>query len=139
MNALLKEFEDIAVGDTAAFEHAVTQKDVLQFAQLSGDYNPLHMDEGYAARTEFNGTIVHGLFLGSLVSRLVGMELPGQKALLLEESLAFKKPARIDDALTVWGSVAHKSESTRILEIAVRVSRKDELLVQGIVRVRVLP
>ncbi len=139
MKAKLLAFEDIAVGSAASFERTVTQEDMLQFAKLSGDYNPLHMDADYAAGTEFKSTVVHGIFLGSLVSRLVGMELPGQKALLMQETLTFKKPAHVGDTLMVSGCVTHKSESTRILQLQVRILRDNEVLAEGEVSVRVLP
>jgi len=79
------------------------------------------------------------MFLGSLVSRFVGMEIPGEKALLLKETLEFKKPARIGDTLTIKGTVIHKSESLSLLELAMEIRNQKEVLVIGSVFVRVLP
>jgi acyl dehydratase len=134
-----KKFNDIKKGDMSVFEITIKENDVQKFAELSGDYNPLHVDEEYAKKTEFNGRVVHGMFLGSLVSRFVGMEIPGEKALLLKETLEFKKPARIGDTLTIKGTVIHKSESLSLLELAMEIRNQKEVLVIGSVFVRVLP
>src|SRR3989344_6555478 len=72
-------------------EHTITKEEVKKFAALSGDFNPIHTHDG----------VVHGMFLGALVSRLIGMELPGPGALMIKESLEFKKPARVGDTVTI--------------------------------------
>lgn len=138
MTAKEINFTDIQKGDSASFSVTITESDAEKFAEISGDYNPLHIDEAYAKGTEFGGRVVHGMFLGALVSRLVGMELPGKKALLLKETLEFKKPARIGDRITVKGSVAHKSEAFRLVELSVEIRTEKELLANGSVHVRVL-
>jgi acyl dehydratase len=138
MEAVDKNFNDIQLEDSASFERTVTSEDVRAFAEVSGDYNPLHMNEEYALKTEFRGRIVHGMFMGALVSRLIGMELPGKKALILKESLEFKKPTQIDDKLTVLGTVVSKSQATQILEIKIEISKEGELVVSGVVYVKVL-
>jgi acyl dehydratase len=139
MIAKNKKFEEIKNGESASFKKTITEKDLTLFAEVSGDFNPLHLNVEYANGTEFHGRIIHGMFLGALVSRFIGMELPGKKALLLKESLEFKKPAKVGDTLTIKGTVAHKSSATRILEILMEINTKKELLVSGTVFVRVLP
>ncbi len=139
MKSLDKEFGDIKVSDCASFERTISTEDMNAFAQLSGDYNPLHLEEDYAAKTELKGTVVYGMLLAALVSRLVGMDLPGKRALLLTESLEFKKPARVGDLIIVEGIVRHKSLSTRILELDISIKRSAELLAIGSVSVKVLP
>ena len=133
-----KNFSDIKIGDSASFEKIITADDLDKFADLSGDHNPLHMDEKYAARSEFKSRVVFGMLLGAWVSRLVGMDLPGKKALLLKEGLEFKKPAYIGDKILVKGTVTHKSEATRLLDLAIEISKDKELLSTGSVQVRVL-
>lgn len=133
-----KNFQQIKIGDTASFERLITAKDILGFAKLSGDKNPLHLDKKYAAKTKFKEPIVHGMFLGALVSRLIGMELPGRKALLVKESLEFKNPARVGDQVLVRGKVIHKSSALKLLEIAAEILKNKELLVTGSVYVQVL-
>ena len=87
-----RQLDSIRIGEEASFERIISNEDVQAFADISGDYNPLHMDDEYASTTEFGRRIVHGMFLGALVSRLIGMHLPGRRALLMEESIEFKNP-----------------------------------------------
>jgi acyl dehydratase len=131
-------FDQINIGDKASFEREITENDLNKFADVSGDYNPLHIDTDYAKKTKFNGKIVHGMFLGALVSRLVGMELPGKYALLVKESLEFKSPGGVGDTVIVNGYVMSKSKASRMIEIAVEIRRGAELLVKGSVHVILL-
>lgn len=96
----------IKVGDTAQMERAICEADVLKFAELSGDYNPVHLDEAYAKTTRFGGRIAHGLFCSSMVSALLGMELPGLGTIILSENMRFLYPAYIDDIITARVQVA---------------------------------
>lgn len=138
MNAQIKNFADIKVGDQASFSRLITTDDLLKFADLSGDYNPLHLDESYAAGTVFGGRVVYGFLLGALVSRLIGMELPGQKSLILKESLEFKQPARIGDELMVKGEIKHISQAAQLIELSITISRDEEVLVVGSAYVKIL-
>jgi len=138
MKAKIKSFAEINIGDKASFRRLVSEEDLTKFAELSGDYNPLHMDEEYATKTEFGVRVVHGFLLGAWVSRLVGMELPGANALLLKESLAFKKPVRIGDEILIAGEVVCKSQVGQLIELNITINRQQEILVSGSVFVKVL-
>lgn len=133
-----KNFNDLKIGETASFERQIIEKDLIRFAEISGDYNPLHLDKKYAQKTVFKDRIVYGMFLGALVSRLIGMELPGRKALLVKECLEFKKPARVGDKILLQGRIVHKSPALRLLEITVKIMKAKELLVSGTVFVKML-
>src|SRR3990167_3301720 len=109
MNTADRTFESIAIGENASLNHTITAEDVHAFAVVSGDHNQLHVDDAYAKATSFGQRVVHGMFLGALVSQLVGMHLPGKRALLMKESLEFKKPVHIGDTVTVSGTVLAKS------------------------------
>ena len=126
-----RTFEEISVGSTAEFERTFSERDVAAFAKLSGDNNPLHMDESYAKTTPFRGRVVHGMLVASLTSTLLGMHLPGRRCLYLGEKLSFKKPVFIEDRLTIQGEVIHKSVSMRTLTIAITIRRDDEVVVSG--------
>lgn len=138
MKAHTNKFKDIHVGDFASFKKTIDEKDLLKFASISGDYNPLHLDGSYALKTGFKKRIVHGMYLGALVSKLIGMKLPGKYALLIKESLEFKKPACIGDKLTISGEVVHKSQASRLLELSIAVNKSNEILACGSAHVRVL-
>jgi 3-hydroxybutyryl-CoA dehydratase len=89
--------EDIEVGRTAERTHVVTAGDIDAFAAVSGDYNPLHMDEAYAVQTPFKGRIAHGMLSGAYISAALAGELPGAGSVYLTQTLNFKRPVRIGD------------------------------------------
>ena len=129
---------DINIGDKSSFERTFTENDIQVFAGLSGDVNPLHVDERYAKTTIFKQRLVHGLLVGSLCSTLVGMYLPGKRCLYLKQKLSFKKPVFIRDTLNVFGWVVAKSEVTKILTIIIHIKRGKEIVLEGEAIVQVL-
>jgi len=78
---------------------------VYEFAKLSGDYNPLHMDENYSKSTKFNKRVCHGLLLTSFFSQLVGMHLPGKNALYLSQTVKFMSPCFIDEEICIESEI----------------------------------
>src|SRR5262245_22775488 len=89
--------EELAVGMTAEKTVTVTEQRIVQFAEASDDFNPLHMDEAFAAKTAYRGRIAHGLLSASFGSAVVGTILPGAGAIYLGQTLNFYKPVRIGD------------------------------------------
>lgn len=131
-------FENISVGDSTSFERVFTEEDVRIFAELTGDRNPLHTDEAYAATTRFGKPLVHGMLAGALCSTLVGMHLPGKRCLYLRQSLSFKQPVFTHDTLLVRGVVSKKVEATRMLSLAVSITSNGIEVIEGEARVQVL-
>src|SRR3989344_1661910 len=130
-----RTLSDITIGETADFERTISESDVSAFAHLSGDFNPLHVDSAYAQKTKFGRRLVHGMLLGSLCSRMVGMYVPGEKCLYLRQTLTFKKPVHIGDTVKVLGRVASKSVSTKIIEVEISMLRDGEEVVSGVATV----
>jgi len=89
--------EDLVVGMTAAYEHTVTERDVVSFADVSGDHNPVHLDEAYARSTRFKGRIVHGMLSASFLATAIASRLPGPGTIYLTQNLSFRAPVRIGD------------------------------------------
>ena len=131
-------FEDIVVGNSVSFERIFTEEDVRTFAMLSGDENPLHVDESYAAGTRFKRPLVHGMLAGILCSTLVGMHLPGKRCLYVRQTLSFRNPIFVGDTLLVKGVVSEKIESTRMLSLAISITCDGIEAVEGIATVQVL-
>ncbi len=98
--------EDLSVGQSAEQAHTVTEADIAAFAAVSGDENPLHMDEAYAATTAFKGRIAHGMLGASYISAILGNDLPGPGSVYLSQTLRFRRPIRIADLVTARVSVA---------------------------------
>ena len=85
-------FDQITIGLTKEFHVVITQSLVDDFAKMSGDFSPLHMNEEYAKSTKFQNKVVHGMLLASFLSRMIGMYLPGKHALYTSQSLEFHNP-----------------------------------------------
>ena len=103
-------FDQIDIGLTKEFDVIITQSLVDDFAKISGDYSPIHMNEEFAKLTKFGKKIVHGMLLASLLSRMVGMYLPGKYALYSSQTLEFHNPCFVGDKITVSSIVNDKSE-----------------------------
>ncbi|MSU44604.1 MaoC family dehydratase [Candidatus Nomurabacteria bacterium] len=95
------KFEDLSIGQFVEINKIVTLNDVERFAEVSGDYNPIHLDASYAAASQFKERIVHGVLIVAYVSALIGMELPGSGSLVMSLKCEFKRPIKLDDAVTI--------------------------------------
>lgn len=124
-----KTFEEISVGDHCLNKHTVTEQDITLFAITSGDRNPIHLDAEYAASTPFKTPIAHGMYTGALISSSLAMELPGPGTIYLGQSIAFHKPVRAGDELSIKLTVKDKHDSKPIVFITCEVSNQDGLLV----------
>lgn len=103
-------FEDMQIGDFVESHHVIAEDDIVAFAKVSGDFNPVHMDEDYARTTMFEGRIAHGALTASYISALLGNEMPGPGAIFTSLELKFKRPVRIGDHVIARAEVAEKSE-----------------------------
>ncbi len=132
-------FEAINVGDEAEFFHTITVDDLDVFAKLTGDNNPLHMDDKFAASTSMKKRSVHGMLTASFISTVIGTKLPGKGALWYEQSLRFLSPVRIGEKIRVWAKVKHKSLSQRVLTIETVVFKEPGTkVIEGEAKVKVL-
>lgn len=130
------KFDEIKIGLEYKFTEKITEKNLDVFANLSGDHNPLHMNENYAKNTQFKRRVSHGMLLASFFSKLVGMYLPGKNALYFSQTLNFQNPCFIDDMITVSGQVLDKSDSTKIITIKTSIyNQTGACLVDGIAKV----
>ena len=129
-------FEEITIGQKIKFNKKITEDMVNSFAKLSGDFNPLHMDENFASLTNFGKRVCHGLLLASLFSKLVGMHLPGKNSLYFSQSLNFLNPCFIDDEIIVEGIILDKSSATKIVTMSTKIFRTDgKCLIDGEARI----
>jgi acyl dehydratase len=126
-----KSFAELKQGDAVRWRHEVTPEEVDSFARLSGDVNPLHLDDGFGQQRGFRGRVVHGALVNSYISRILGTELPGPGCLWLSQSTRFTRPVYVADPIEVVVRVVHKSESLRtlVLETTVHNLRGETLLV----------
>ena len=99
MTVAITYFEDLEVGQEASLSNTVTEDVINAFADVSGDRNPVHLDEAYAATTMFKGRIAHGMLSAAYISAVFGMKLPGPGAIYISQTLAFKAPVKIGDTV----------------------------------------
>jgi acyl dehydratase len=134
-----KSFAELKQGDTVRWRHAVTAEEVDSFARLSGDVNPLHLDDAFGRQHGFRGRVVHGALVSAFISRVIGTELPGPGSLWLSQTTRFAQPVYIADPIEVVVRVVHKSESLRtlVLETTI-VNARGETVMDGEAKVRAL-
>lgn len=126
------EFDQIRIGDNVELTHQLTKADVETFAALTGDYNPLHLDEYFARKTQFRRPVVHGMLSASFISTMIGMLLPGSGSLWTAQTLEFLSPAYVGDTLRVMARVKQKSPATRLLVLEVTITNQHgQKLVSG--------
>ncbi|MDE2578142.1 MAG: MaoC family dehydratase [Hyphomicrobiales bacterium] len=106
-------FEDLTLGQRETLMKAVMDDDVIAFADLSGDRNPVHLSDHFARKTRFGERIVHGLYTASLISTVIGMYLPGPGAVYISQTLNFRGPVKIGDVINVVVEVAELIEQGR--------------------------
>ncbi len=133
LKILNRSFEEIKVGTESSFEVTVSGEEVIRFASLSGDYNPLHVSMMENGDISANGRhISHGMLLASYFSRLVGMYLPGRKALYLSQESRFIKPVTIGDRILIKGTITAKSDASRVITLKTEIyNQAKELVVDG--------
>jgi acyl dehydratase len=121
-----------AIGDSATRSLTLTSDHVRTFAELTGDYNPLHFDEGFAAQTKFGRLVVQGGLTTGLLHALVAMDLPGPGTVFLSQNWKFTAPVFIDDTITAEAKVLSVHASKPVTQLEIRVTRQDgEVVLEG--------
>lgn len=123
--------EDISSGMTAVYEKTITDADVVLFAGVSGDTNPLHLNEAFASQTRFKGRIVHGMLTTSLWSTLVGTRLPGPGCAYMSQETKFIKPVRVGETVTARITVAEIEPEKQRVHLDGECRVNEELVAHG--------
>lgn len=122
-------WEDLAIGLKHEFEAIFTEEMAREFATISGDVNPLHVDREYALSNGFPGPVLFGMLTSSLYSKLVGVYLPGKYALLQGIDIDFNSPCFVGERLHVQGEIIFLSEAYKRLEVKASIRKEDRKLV----------
>jgi len=122
----------IKIGDTASVTKTITQDDIENFADLSGDHNPIHLDKDYAAQTRFGSRIAHGLLTSSLISAVIGNKLPGLGSIYLGQTLQFVAPVFPGDTIVARATVTSVREDKPIVELeTICTNQHDKVVITG--------
>ena len=123
--------EDLEVGMAAEFERTVTGDDIDVFADISGDTNPVHLNEDYAATTVFKSRIAHGMLTASFISTILGTKLPGPGSIYLSQSLRFKAPVKPGDKVVTRATVTNLDGDRRRATLSCECSVEDRVVLDG--------
>jgi 3-hydroxybutyryl-CoA dehydratase len=124
-------FEDLRLGQTAAYARTVTEADIVLFAGISGDTNPVHINEEFASGTMFSGRIAHGMLTASLISTVIGTRLPGPGAIYVSQTLRFKAPVRIGDTVTARATITDLLPEKRRATIQTVALVRNKVVLEG--------
>ncbi|MDR3495857.1 MAG: MaoC family dehydratase [Ancalomicrobiaceae bacterium] len=124
-------FEDLTVGMRESLMKTVLDSDVVGFAQISGDANPIHLCDVYASKTRFGQRIAHGLYTASLISAILGTRLPGPGAVYLSQTLNFRAPVKIGDVVAVAVEVVELTERGRRCRLHCEVLVDGQVVLDG--------
>jgi len=131
---------DLKIGDKFSKDRKVTDELVRKFAEVSGDYNPLHLDEEFAKTTRFGRRIAHGMLSGAFISAVLGFEFRERKIVYLSQTMKFVAPVFIDDTVTATGTVIRIREDKGIVVLeTICTNQNNEILVKGEAVVMILP
>jgi 3-hydroxybutyryl-CoA dehydratase len=128
-----KSIHELKVGDSAEISKTITETDINDFARLTGDFNPVHLDQAYAEKTIFKGRIAHGLLSVGLLSNVLGNILPGHGTIYLSQEVKFLAPVRIGDAITAKVEVMELiPEKNRVKFRTTCINQEGKIVVEGI-------
>ena len=123
--------EDVTVGMTSIYAKTVTDADVVMFAGISGDTNPVHLDASFADLTAFKGRIAHGMLSASFISTVLGTRLPGPGCIYLSQTLRFRAPVKAGDTVTARVTVREVNQETKRVILDTVCSVGDVVVIDG--------
>ena len=124
-------FEDLSLGMSESYTRTIKDADIQQFAEMSGDTNPAHLDEEFAATTRFEKRIAHGMLSASFISTLVGTKLPGPGCLYMSQTLKFRAPVYISDEVTATVSITDLNERRGYVTFSTTCTVGDTDVIRG--------
>jgi 3-hydroxybutyryl-CoA dehydratase len=129
--SVTRYFEDMAVGQTARLTRTVTAADIVAFADVTGDHNPLHLDAEFAAKSVFKERIAHGMLSASLIAAVFGESLPGPGAIYLSQTFKFRAPVKIGDAVTAQVEITGTVPEKRLVMFKTQCLVGDKVVIDG--------
>ena len=125
-------YEDIKVGDEASLTRTITEVHIVNYAGLTGDMNPVHVDAEHAAQSIFGERIAHGMLVAGLISAVLGTQLPGPNSIYLGQDLSFTAPVKIVDTVRVTVTVTEKRDDKRIIKLrTTATNQRREMVIDG--------
>jgi 3-hydroxybutyryl-CoA dehydratase len=127
-----RRYEDIKIGEKASFIKTVTEADVVAFAGITGDFNPVHINAEYAKKSFFKERIAHGILTAGFISAALGTQLPGPNSIYLKQDLSFTAPVKLGDTVTATVEVTAKRDDKKLITLSTVVTnQRGEVVVKG--------
>ena len=123
--------EDLKVGMSAMFGKTITEADIMAFAGVSGDTNPIHLHDGFARTTRFGQRIAHGMLSGSFISTVIGTKLPGPGAIYVSQTMNFMAPVLIGETITATATISAIDEKRRRVTLKTQCLNGDKVVIDG--------
>lgn len=128
----MKTINQIQIGDEAFQTKVITERDLELFGEVTNDLNPVHFDEKYASQTMFQKRIAHGMLVGSLFSKIFGMDLPGEGSIYISQTLRFRRPVYLNDEIKAVVTVTDRNiEKNRVYFDCVAYNQNNEKVIVG--------
>ncbi len=124
-------FEDLEVGMTEVFAKTVTEADIVSFSGISGDTNPVHINEEFASKTMFKGRIAHGILSASFISTVIGTKLPGPGCIYVSQALRFKAPVKAGDTVNATCEITNLIPEKKFIELKTQCLVDGKVVIDG--------
>lgn len=127
----MAKIDDLEIGQSASYERTVSEEDIVRYAEVSGDDNPVHLDEEFASKTLFKGRIAHGMLGAGFISTVVGTRLPGYGSIYVSQSLRFRAPVRIGDTVVTTATVKSIDKERKRVTMETVCAIGDKIVIDG--------
>ena len=124
-------FEDLEVGQSDEYSRTISESDILVFAGVSGDTNPVHLNHEFASETMFEGCIAHGLLTASYISTVIGTKMPGPGCIYVGQTLKFKGPVKAGDTVIARATIMEKIDAKKFVKIQTQCLVGDKVVLDG--------
>ncbi len=125
-------YDEIKIGDDASLSRTITEAHIVNYAGITGDMNPIHVDAEYAKQSMFGERVAHGMLVAGLISAVLGTQLPGPNCIYLGQDLKFTAPVKIGDTVKVVVTVTEKRDDKRIIKLQTTASnQRGEVVIDG--------
>jgi len=126
---LAYSIDKLQIGDSAEFSKTVTEADIYGFASITGDFNPIHIDESYAQKSIFKSPIAHGILSAGFISAVIGNKLPGPGTVYLKQELNFRFPIHIGDTITARVEIIDVDVAAQVVTLLTTCRNQNEVVV----------
>lgn len=124
-------FEDLEVGQSSSYAKTITDADIVLFAGVSGDTNPVHLDDEFASKSRFGHRIAHGMLSAAFISTVLGTKLPGPGAIYLKQNLKFMAPVKVGDTVVATATIDSLSPAKNRASMKTVVTVGDQVVIDG--------